>query len=175
MAQEAVTTDSQAMHEAIARLYGAVLAPSEWPAALESVAELLQADHAILVGAESGGRYPLVASVRMDRCDAARFCTPEAARLGGPMLQALPVGVVITRSDVVSDGEWEAMAVYNEIIRPANGYYSANARVQGLGDETTFVNFCRARTTGAFGGAETAALQAILPHFGTALELMHRL
>lgn len=174
MTQEAATTDSRAMHDALARLYGAVMAPAEWPAALENITDLLHADHAIFLGPESGGRYPLVASVRVDPWNAARYCTPEAARLGGPFLEALPVGMVVSRSDVVSDGEWEATAMYNEIIRPANGYHSANARLHALGGETS-VNFCRSRRSGPFGLAEAGTLQAILPHFTSVLELMHRL
>jgi DNA-binding CsgD family transcriptional regulator len=174
MAQEAATFDSRAMHGALARLYGAVMAPAEWLAAWENVTDLLRADHAIFVGLESDVCFPLVASVRMDPGDAARYCTPEAARLGSPMLQQLPIGVVVSRSDVVSDRDWEAMALYNEIIRPADGYYSANALVQGLGNEATLINFCRSRRTGPFAATETATLQAILPHFAAALELKQR-
>lgn len=55
MIQEAATTDSRAMHDALARLYGAVMAPAEWPAALENVTDLLHADHAIFLGARSDG------------------------------------------------------------------------------------------------------------------------
>jgi DNA-binding CsgD family transcriptional regulator len=174
MAHEAATIDRRAMHEALARLYGAVIAPAEWLPAWENVTDLLTADHAILVGLESGGCFPLVASVRMDPGNAARYCTPEAVRLGGPMLQRMPVGVVVSRSDVVPDREWETMGLYNEIIRPADGYYSANALVHGVGDEATLINFCRSRRTGPFAAIETAMLQAILPHFAAALEIKQR-
>jgi DNA-binding CsgD family transcriptional regulator len=163
------------MHEALARLYGAVVAPAEWSAAWENVTDLLQADHAIVYGAKSGGRYPALLSVRLDPRDVARYCTPEAARFGSPMLQRMPLGVAISRSDVVPDSEWEATALYNEIIRPADGYHSVNARFRVLGDEAPFVNFCRSRRAGPFCSAGKATLQAMLPHFAAALELMHRL
>jgi DNA-binding CsgD family transcriptional regulator len=163
------------MHEALSQLYGAAGAPAEWQAALENVTDLLRADHAIFFGEESGGRYPLAASVRMDAQDVARYCTPEAARLGGTMLRQLPPGTAMSRSDVISDGEWEATAVYNEIIRPAKGYHSVNARLQVLGTDTVYINFCRSRRAGPYGAAETATLQAMLPHFAAALELMSRL
>jgi class 3 adenylate cyclase len=55
MIQEAATTNSRAMHDALTRLYGAVMAPAEWPAALENVTDLLHADHAIFLGARSDG------------------------------------------------------------------------------------------------------------------------
>jgi DNA-binding CsgD family transcriptional regulator len=171
---EAATIDSRAMHEALSRLYGAVVAPAEWSAAWENVTDLLQADHAIVYGAESGGRYPAVLSVRLDPRDVARYCTPEAARLGSPMLRRMPLGVVISRSDIMRDSEWEATAFYNEIIRPADGYHSVNARFHVLGDETPFVNFCRSRRAGPFCAAGKATLQAMLPHFAAAFDLMHR-
>jgi len=173
--EEAVTTDSRAVHEAIAHLYGAVMAPEEWPSALETVTDLLGADHAIFLDRGLGDSYGLLASVRLDPQIIERFCTAEAARLGDPFLGALPVGMAISRPDIVADREWENTAIYNEIIRPANGFQSVNARLEGPGKTAIIVNFCRARRAGAFDVAETAAFQTILPHLANVLELSHRL
>jgi DNA-binding CsgD family transcriptional regulator len=175
MAQEAATIDSRAMHEAVARLYGAVTAPSEWPAALENVSGILHADHAIVFAVGPDAREPFVACSGMDFGHAARFCTPECLRLGEPFLRALPAARVISSADVISDRELESTAYYDELIRPAKGFYSLNASVEVPGRAGTFVNFCRPRKAGAFDVARATTLQAILPHFAAALELMHRL
>jgi DNA-binding CsgD family transcriptional regulator len=163
------------MQDALARLYGAVMAPAEWPVALESVSDLLEADHALVFGVGADAGDPFVACGRMDSRHAARFCTPEALHMGEPLLGLLPVGRVVSSADVVSDREMERAAYYNELIRPANAFYSLSASLEVPGRTATFVNFCRPRRAGAFGVAGATTLQAILPHFAAALELMHRL
>jgi DNA-binding CsgD family transcriptional regulator len=163
------------VHDAIARLYGAVAAPQEWPAALEHVTDLLRADHAILLGRGSPGGYPVVASVRMDPQTVARFRAPETVRNSDFFLRLLPVGVAISRVDVVSDRDFENTWAYNEIVRQADGFQSMHAHLDGCGNVETFANFCRARRTGAFSSAETQALQTLLPHLTNALALLRRL
>jgi hypothetical protein len=175
MEQEAATTDTPATHEAVARLYGAVMAPSEWPAALENISGILHADHAIVFAVGPDASEPFVTCSGMDPGHAARFCTPECLRLGEPFLRALPVARVISSADVISDRELESTAYYDELIRPAKGFYSLNASVDVPGRAATFVNFCRPRQAGAFDAARATTLQAVLPHFATALELMHTL
>jgi DNA-binding CsgD family transcriptional regulator len=175
MEQEAATTDTPATHEAVDRLYGAVMAPSEWPAALENISGILHADHAIVFAVGPDASEPFVACSGMDPGHAARFCTPEYLRLGEPFLRALPVARVISSADVISDRELESTAYYDELIRPAKGFYSLNASVEVPGRAATFVNFCRPRRAGAFDVARATTLQAVLPHFATALELMHTL
>jgi DNA-binding CsgD family transcriptional regulator len=173
--QEAATIDSRAIHEALARLYGAAMTPAEWPAALESVTDLLHADHAITFTLGPEASEPFVASARMDPGHAARFCTPDAMRMGAPFLRMLAVGKAVSSADVVSDSELEHAEYYNELIRPAKAFYSVNASIDVPGRMATFVNFCRPRRDGAFDVAGVQTLQAILPHFAAALELMHRL
>lgn len=167
--------DSLATHEALARLYSAVMAPVEWPAALEDVADLLHADHAIVFAVGPDASEPFVACGRVDSRHAARFGTPEAMRMGEPLLRLLRAGRVVSSADVVSDRELETTAYYNELIRPVNTFYALNARLEVPGRTATFVNFCRPRRAGAFSVAEATTLQAILPHFAAALDLMHRL
>lgn len=175
MLQEGVTTDSPAMHEALARLYGAVTAPTEWPAALENMTKLLRADHAITFAVGQDASEPFLTCCRMDSRHAARFCTPEALRMGDPFLRLLPVGKVVSSADVISDRELESAQYYNELIRPAKAFYSLNASLDVPGRTGTFVNFCRPRRDGAFDARSAATLQAVLPHFAAALELMHKL
>jgi DNA-binding CsgD family transcriptional regulator len=175
MAQEAATIDSRAMHEALARIYGVVMAPAEWPAALESVADLVRADHALAFAFGPEAAEPFVACGRLDSDHAARFCTPEAMQMGEPLLRRLPAGKATSSADVVSDWEMERAPYYNELIRPAKAFYSVSASLDVPGRAATFVNFCRSRRDGAFDIPQVRALQVLLPHFAAAFELMHRL
>ena len=168
-------TEDSAIIEAIDRLYGAVTTPQDWPSAWEGVAGLVRADHAVVLARGSAAGYPLVASVGLDLRHASRFSTPEAVRFGDAFLSGLPLGMVVSRTDVVSDREWENAPAYNEIIRPVDGFQSMHARVGGPGETTSFVNLCRARRAGDFDLVERAKLQTIVPHLANALELLRRL
>ncbi|MGH8221806.1 MAG: LuxR C-terminal-related transcriptional regulator, partial [Woeseiaceae bacterium] len=137
--------------------------------------DLLHADHAITFAVGPDTSEPFVACGRMDSRHAARFCAPEAMRMGEPFLQLLPADRVVSSADVVSDDELERTEYYDELIRPAKGFYSLNASLDVPGRTAAFVNFCRPRRDGAFDIAGAQALQALLPHFAAALELMHKL
>jgi DNA-binding CsgD family transcriptional regulator len=168
-------TDVRPMLDTIDRLYAAVLTPAAWPAAVESVTDLLQAEHAIVCvpgGADGSGAF---ATVRMDAAHAALISSAEAARLGSRMIREIPIGLAISWPSIVSDRDWEKSPLYNEIIRPANGFYSVNALVDVPAGEMTGFNFCRPRKAGPFDLGEVDMLQGLLPHFTNVLELRRRL
>jgi DNA-binding CsgD family transcriptional regulator/PAS domain-containing protein len=168
-------TDVRPTLEAIDRLYAAVLAPADWPAAVESVTDLLQAEHAIVCvpgGTDGSGTF---ATVRMDAAHAALISSAEAARLGSRMISEIPIGLAISWPAIIADRDWEKSPLYNEIIRPANGFYSVNALVDVPGGEMTGFNFCRPRKAGPFDLGEVDMLQSLLPHFTNVLELRRRL
>jgi DNA-binding CsgD family transcriptional regulator len=168
-------TDVRPMLDAVDRLYAAVLTPADWSAAVESVTDLLQAEHAIVCvpgGADGSGPF---ATVRMDAAHAALISSAEAARLASRMLSGVPIGRAISWSSIIPDRDWENSPFYNEIIRPANGFYSVNAFVDAPGGEMTGFNFCRPRKAGPFDLGEVGMLQALLPHLNNVLELRRRL
>lgn len=168
-------TDVRPMLDTIDRLYAAVLTPAAWPAAVESVTDLLQAEHAIVCvpgGADGSGAF---ATVRMDAAHAALISSEEAARLGSRMISEIPVGLAISWPSIIADRDWEKSPLYNEIIRPANGFYSVNALVDVPAGEMTGFNFCRPRKAGPFDLGEVDMLQGLLPHFTNVLELRRRL
>jgi DNA-binding CsgD family transcriptional regulator len=168
-------TDVRPMLDAIDRLYAAVLTPADWSAAVESVTDLLQAEHAIVCvpgGADGSGAF---ATVRMDAAHAALISSAEAARLGSRMISEIPIGLAISWPAIIADRDWEKSPLYNEIIRPANGFYSVNALVDVPGGEMTGFNFCRPRKAGPFDLGEVDMLQSLLPHFTNVLELRRRL
>ena len=161
--------------EAIDRLYGAVMTPETWSSALESVADLLEAGHAIVFDTGSADGGPDFGIARMDPEGAARICSPDAARLGGAILRATPLGLAISSATVIADRDMEGSTLYNEILRPVNGFYSNAALLRAPGGAVTSINFCRPRRAGAFDIAEVGTLQSILPHFANVLELRRRL
>ena len=168
-------TDVRPMLDAIDRLYAAVLTPAAWPAAVESVTDLLQAEHAIVCvpgGADGSGAF---ATVRMDAAHAALISSAEAARLGSRIISDLPIGLAVSWPSIIADRDWEKSPFYNEIIRPANGFYSVNALVDVPAGEMTGFNFCRPRKAGPFDLGEVDMLQSLLPHFTNVLELRRRL
>lgn len=168
-------TDVRPMLDAIDDLYAAVLTPAAWPAAVESVADLLQAEHAIVCvpgGADGSGAF---ATVRMDAAHAALISSAEAVRLGSRMMSGMPIGLAFSWPSIIADRDWEKSPLYNEIIRPANGFYSVNALVDPPAGEMTSFNFCRPRKAGLFDLGEVDMLQGLLPHFTNVLELRRRL
>ncbi len=168
-------TDVRPMLDAIDRLYAAVLTPAAWPAAVESVTDLLQAEHAIVCvpgGADGSGAF---ATVRMDAAHAALISSAEAVRLGSRMMSGMPIGLAFSWPSIIADRDWEKSPLYNEIIRPANGFYSVNALVDVPAGEMTGFNFCRPRKAGPFDLGEVDMLQSLIPHFTNVLELRRRL
>ena len=167
-------TDVRPMLDAIDRLYAAVLTPADWPAAVESVTDLLQAEHAIVCvpgGADGSGAF---ATVRMDAAHAALISSAEAARLASRMLIGMPTGLAISWPSLIADRDWEKSPLYNEIIRPANGFYSVNALVDVPGGEMTGFNFCRPRKAGPFDIGDVDRLHGLQPHFTNELEKRRR-
>lgn len=152
------------------RLYAAVAAPEQWSPALESIADLLHGNHAILTahGDECG---PFSASARVEEADLARLFSAEGTRLMTPLFGALPVGTA-TRQDIVSDANFESSEPYNEIIRPMNGFYSVHLR----GDVAPYLlTVCRPQRADAFDIADTTALRMLAPHLALVMELHARL
>ena len=83
-------------------------------------------------------------------------------------------GTVTSSADLSSDPEFERTEFYNEIVRPANGFYSVS--VQQERPSLTFsFSICRARRLGAFTTNEAHKLKILLPHVTIALQLRQRL
>jgi DNA-binding CsgD family transcriptional regulator/PAS domain-containing protein len=160
--------------DAISQIHAAVLEPASWSAAVENVADLLRAEHAIVFAPGTADGGDAFAAVRVDTAHAARIHSAEAARLGSRMLSGIQLGLAFSSASVIPDRDMENSAFYNEIVRPANGFYSTSACL-GAGGTLTALNFCRPRKKGPFDSAGIGTLQAILPHFANAIELSRRL
>jgi DNA-binding CsgD family transcriptional regulator len=75
---------------------------------------------------------------------------------------------------VISEQEWQRSDYYNELVRPMGGFYGVAIR-QKLADLSFMLVTCRGRRDGDFADTESAALQRLLPHLTTALQLAQRL
>jgi DNA-binding CsgD family transcriptional regulator len=91
-----------------------------------------------------------------------------------PLQQAMPRGTAVTSSRLVADREFERSELYNEVVRPANGFYAVGYR-QDFSALSTFVAVCRPRRKGSFATRDTRTLQNLAPLLGTTLELQYRL
>jgi DNA-binding CsgD family transcriptional regulator len=157
------------------RIGGAATASAAWIPALQGIADLLAADHAMIVVHETASGRPLVVkSAGMDETDLGRFTSPEAARWMEPFKQAMPDGTAVTWSELVSDRQFERSAFYNEVVRPAKGFYAVATR-QNLEAISIFLAVCRSKRKRDFTPGDRVSLQTVLPLFATGLELQRRL
>lgn len=157
------------------RLHEAALSPEEWPQALEALIDLINSDRGLVMtpGAD-GEAAALLAVARVDE-HFARLCLSDSPGVAGPFASVdLPVGMPVTRTAFVSDRDFVRSAIYNEVVRPLNGYYSLHARAR-RGTGAFVIQLCRPQRAGDFDATATATLQILLPHLATALELQHRL
>lgn len=159
--------------EAAARLHAAALEPGAWAPALDYVVSLFGADHAILLAPGDEPTTPFAVSARLCEDHHALFLSPLSAELFVPYQRAIPPGLACPRQRICPDEVFIRSAVYNEILRPADGFHSVNFS-QG-GPHGFALSICRGRRWSAFGKTETARLQSLLPHISTAMEFRRRL
>ncbi len=164
------------IYSLIDQIYAAAAAaPEAWNSVLRNFIELFRGGHAILhAGAPSDASGAFAAHAGIADSDIARLQTPDAIRIAEPFMGRMPVDRVITRSEFISDADWERSAFYNELTRPIDGYYSVGAR-QELPDLSFSLAVCRGRRGGAFDAFESGVLQRLVPHMTTALQLGQRL
>ncbi len=159
----------------IEQLNQTVLQPETWPVALANAVSLLGGDHAILfTNRESAAAIPFGVYAGLSEQDIERFASPVAKRLCQPMEQLLIPGTVTSSADCFSDPEFERSEFYNEIIRPANGFYSLSFQEERP-DLAFHFSICRPRGLGTFTTDEAHELEILLPHMTVALQLRQRL
>ena len=123
------------------QLYAAVAEPERWPLALETVADLVRGDHAILMMQEDGSANgPFITSARVEASDLAQFFSADGVRAMAPLFNMVPVGVA-ARTEFISDADFVRTAAYNELIRPMNGFHGMHLRQTGV--VSVFLNVCR--------------------------------
>lgn len=154
----------------------AATSSSGWRPALDSAVDLLKAEHAMILACDAGGSPFIADNARMHQSDFERYLTPVAQRWLRPLQQAMPMGIAVRLSPLMFREEeaFERSEMYNEIIRPAGGYYDIGVQHR-LADITLFVAACRSKKAGNFEVAEISNLQSLLRSIATSVELFRRL
>ncbi|WP_321960921.1 helix-turn-helix transcriptional regulator [Paraburkholderia sp. J7] len=166
-------TRVEAIHRAIRDIYGAVLSPDDWSAALALISEAIGAHKVVLneAGADAAG---LAVSIGVDPVNAVRLRREFANRLPD-WIKAIPVGTSLRQSSAISDADFRRLDIYNEVVRPEGGFYSIVAPLAR--SPRRQVHFLVGRELGAadFSDADLDAANLIVPHLMTALEVQSHL
>jgi hypothetical protein len=165
-----------ALLSVINRLYAAALARDEWSSALDQLRVAFAGHHVVLATHDFGsGQCPFVASTGIDPRDRERMLSEEANRMAYPYFGAMPVDVAAPRGTFVRDSDFLRSEIYNEILRPANGFHSVGAMLRGPGRLMTAIQVCRPEQATEYDAPDAAAFQIIVPHLLMALEVQRRL
>jgi DNA-binding CsgD family transcriptional regulator len=157
------------------RIHDASMTADAWQPALQSIIDLLGGDHAILLASDRARPdAALAASVGMEQGAFARIASPEAAQWIGSAMGAIRSGAVVTRSRVMPDRQFERTDFYNDVVRPVDGFHGVGVAHQ-MPALSSFVMVCRRRQAGDFDADDVAVMQALSPHFATALTVRQRL
>ncbi|WP_225769219.1 helix-turn-helix transcriptional regulator [Inquilinus sp. Marseille-Q2685] len=162
------------MSGAVERIYDAALRPEGWTDGLDAVRKLVGAGHAVLLTREAG-RPAAGLAVGVDRDPLDRLV--DAAGSGGPAeawLRAIPAGRVVASSSLMADADFLRTEMYNEIVRPMDGFRAGVFAWHGQVRSHT-VAVCRPPRLRDFAPAELQALQLVMPHFAAAQRLRRRL
>jgi DNA-binding CsgD family transcriptional regulator len=116
----------------------------------------------------------LASCARMDEGNFARFLAPDSARWLDGATRACRSGTAIVSSRLVSDRDFERTDFYNDVVRPAGGFYGL-AVCHQLPALSSFVTVCRRRQVDDFDAADETVLQMVAPHLATALRIHERL
>ena len=165
----------EAILGAVQLIHEVPLMADAWQPALQSITGLLGGEHAVLLASDNAhSKAALAVSVGMDESSFARFASPEAAQWIQPAMPAIRRGAVFTRSRLVPDRQFERTDFYNEVVRPVGGFHSVCV-VHQVAALSSFVAVCRHRRAGDFDADDVAVMQALSPHFATALTVRQRL
>lgn len=155
--------------------YAAALGEVEWQAALVRLADIVRGDHALIIArAPAHNGVALATCARMDDSHFARFLTPDSKRWIDGATHACRSGAAIVSSRLLSDRDFERTDFYNEVVRPAGGFYGL-AVCHQLPRLSSFVTVCRPRQVDDFDVADETVLQIIAPHLAKALHIHQRL
>jgi DNA-binding CsgD family transcriptional regulator len=166
-------TRAEAIHQAIHRVYGAALAPDDWPQTLALMADVVGA-HKAMLNAETAGASGMVFSVGIESACALQLRREFEIRLPD-WIKSIPVGTALRQSSAISDGDFRRSDIYNEAVRPAGGFYGLVAPLVRCAGRQ--VHFSAGRDLGAvdFSDADLEAAKLLVPHLTRALEVQDRL
>ncbi len=171
-----MTTDREQLGALTDRLYDAAAGFCDWREVLSDLARLLGGSVAVLgvVGPRCPGR---IVQVGADPAGVARYLERHAGRNELAARSAsLPVGSVVTDTDLMPKAEFERTAFYNDCLRPQGLRSLVNMRA-ARGEHGAVANVCVLRTAreGEFGAEEVALFSRLAPHLRRAVAVHTRL
>jgi len=163
-----------ALLKAVDGVYGAAMAPEQWPSTIETITDLLNSDHAMMAVYGAANRVVFASGARVDPCNAARACSAEATQLAAPWSRGFPVNDVAWTGSIFPTPEFERSAYYNEVVRPMNGFFAFGAHIR-RSEVAAHIAVCRPRGADAPTGTELTVARALLPHLANALQIQFQL
>ncbi|MGF6633253.1 helix-turn-helix transcriptional regulator [Paraburkholderia sp. MM6662-R1] len=161
------------IHFAIRRIYEAALSPENWPSALVSVTEAI-GGHKAMVNEKTPGAAGRSFSNGLDVENASRLQREFETRLPD-WIRAIPVGVPMRQSSMISDAAFRRSELYNETIRPVGGFYVMVAPLVQHPGRRAYFSVCRHLGAPDFSDDDLEAAKLIVPHLKTALDVQGRL
>lgn len=157
------------------QVYQSAADPQFWDTALDNMMMHFRGEHALLFATDTSqlGPGPLKASAGLDTEGVARFASPMAAPLWHEWVEMLPQGKVVSSAEMIADRDLERTEIYNELVRPANGFYAMSVQHIQTGAPFHLIT-CRRRHVGAFAPNEVRLMEAMIPHVATAIDLQNR-
>ena len=166
-------TRGEAIQLAVRRIYEAALSPENWPSALVSVTEAI-GGHKAMLSEKTRGAVGRSFSSGLDVENASRLQREFEIRLPD-WIRAIPVGVPMRQSSMISDAAFRRSEIYNETIRPVGGFYGLVAPLVQHPARQAYFSVCRHLGAPDFSDDDLEAAKLIVPHLNTALEVQGRL
>nr|WP_315595749.1 helix-turn-helix transcriptional regulator [uncultured Cupriavidus sp.] len=161
--------DFDALYAAIQRVYQAVLSDDLWTEALMLFSEVVVAQRTMLVTESAGGRS-LIAATGMG-AGAASLIYQKLSTNPPAWIASIPDGVPMRQTSCVTDAEFERSEIYQQTVRPVDGFYGMVAPLSRAMPGRTYFIAGRVHGASDFGPADVAAAAAFIPHLHQALRI----
>ena len=163
--------------DAIDTIYEAALEPAKWPAALRYFRRAIDTIGATLLLSEQGTEDPqLIASIGISS-KAVELYNAHYIHID-PTVKAsrhLPVGSLVSSSEIMPDSAWERTELYNDLMRKSGTFYISGSTLPVDKAGYAAIGLQRAKGAGPWQLSEQAIYKALQPHFQRALEIQRRL
>jgi len=167
---------SQQILDAILRIHEAPLTTDGWTAVLPFIAAATHSDSAnMFVQNVVSGHAQYVTGFRLSPAHLEAFATALEAGMLPAWAIAMPAGAVVPTSSAVSDRDFARSAFYNEAIRPNGTFYGLAVKPLSGARHRVFLAAARRLGRDDFKPLEVDALQMLVPHIVTALQVGGRL
>ena len=170
--------DEELLLDLIGRFEEAMLAPAEWPRALERLSDALGGVPLHFGVQRLPKGMDWMVSVRRDSIYDRIFQERLAPPNSNPIMEAAKTmrpSVLYQRHELIDDAAYRASPMYHETIRPmGQGEFALAMLLRTVDYVTPFTVYCRLGD-GSFTEPELAFLRRLLPHLSRCLQIQLRL